>query len=281
MLLRWSLMKNAEMNQILTAAGVRPNRKLGQNFLIDANFLDWIVRESGAVPGANILEVGPGFGALTERMLAEGATVTAVEFDHRIAEWLRQNLCPKGLTLIEGDACKVKLDEIYSGTDYKMVSNLPYSAGTVVVANLLDSPNPPEEMVIMLQKEVALRLAAEPGTHDYGALSVRVQVLYEATPLRIAPPEMFHPRPEVDSCVIRLKRLPDAPSAAYRKKLSQVVRLAFGQRRKKMIKQLTGLFGKEKIAEIYETVGLKEDIRAERVTVPQFRHLTDLLMAEH
>ena len=274
-------MKNAEMNQILTAAGVRPNRKLGQNFLIDANFLDWIVRESGAVPGANILEVGPGFGALTERMLAEGATVTAVEFDHRIAEWLRQNLCPKGLTLIEGDACKVKLDEIYSGTDYKLVSNLPYSAGTVVVANLLDSPNPPEEMVIMLQKEVALRLAAEPGTHDYGALSVRVQVLYEATPLRIAPPEMFHPRPEVDSCVIRLKRLPDAPSAAYRKKLSQVVRLAFGQRRKKMIKQLTGLFGKEKIAEIYETVGLKEDIRAERVTVAQFRHLTDLLMAEH
>ena len=271
-------MKNAEMNQILTAAGVRPNKKLGQNFLIDANFLDWIVRESGAAPGANILEVGPGFGALTERMLAEGATVTAVEFDHRIAEWLRQNLCPKGLTLVEGDACKVKLDEIYAGTDYKMVSNLPYSAGTIVVANLLDSPNPPEEMVIMLQKEVALRLAAKPGTHDYGALSVRVQVLYEATPLRIAPPEMFHPRPEVDSCVIRLKRLQNPPSAEYRKKLSQVVRLAFGQRRKKMIKQLTGLFGKEQIAEIYEEVGLKEDIRAERVTVDQFRQLTDILM---
>ena len=271
-------MKNAEMNQILTAAGVRPNRKLGQNFLIDANFLDWIVRESGAAPGAKILEVGPGFGALTERMLAEGATVTAVEFDHRIAEWLRQNLCPKGLNLIEGDACRVKLDEIYPETDYKMVSNLRYSAGTVVVANLLDSPNPPEEMVIMLQKEVALRLAAEPGSHDYGALSVRVQVLYEATPLRIAPPEMFHPRPEVDSCVIRLKRLADPPSSEYRKKLSQVVRLAFGQRRKKMIKQLSRLFGKDKINEIYEQVGLKEDIRAERVTVAQFQQLTDLLI---
>lgn len=271
-------MKNAEMNQILTAAGVRPSRKLGQNFLIDANFLDWIVRESGAEPGANILEVGPGFGALTERMLAEGATVTAVEFDHRIAEWLRQNLCQKGLNLIEGDACKVKLDEIYPGK-YKLVSNLPYSAGTIVVANLLDSPNPPEEMVIMLQKEVALRLAAKPGTHDYGALSVRVQALYEATPLKIAPPEMFHPRPEVDSCVIRLKMLENAPSAEYRKKLSRIARLAFGQRRKKMIKQLAGSFGREKVEEIYEKIGLKEDIRAERVTVDQFCKMTDLLMS--
>lgn len=272
-------MKNSEMNEILSAAGVRPNRKLGQNFLIDGNFLDWIVRESGAEPGAKILEVGPGFGALTERMLAQGATVTAVEFDHRIAEWLRQNLCPKGLKLMEGDACRVKLDEIYPETDYRMVSNLPYSAGTIVVANLLDSPNPPEEMVIMLQKEVALRLAAEPGNHDYGALSVRVQVLYEATPLRIAPPEMFHPRPEVDSCVIRLKRLPEAPGAEYRKKLSRVVRLAFGQRRKKMIKQLSGAFGRELMDEIYAKVGLKEDIRAERVTVDQFRQITDLLMS--
>lgn len=273
-------MKNSEMNEILAAAGVRPNRKLGQNFLIDANFLDWIVRESGAAPGVNVLEVGPGFGALTERMLNENATVTAVEFDHRIADWLRQNLCSKGLNLIEGDACRVKLDEVYPEADYKLISNLPYSAGTIVVANLLDSPHPPEEMVIMLQKEVALRLSAEPGTHDYGALSVRVQVLYEATPLRIAPPEMFHPRPEVDSCVIRLKRLENAPSAEYRKKLSRTVRLAFGQRRKKMIKQLAGAFGRENIEAIYGKVGLKEDIRAERVTVDQFRQITDLLMEQ-
>ena len=148
------------------------------------------------------------------------------------------------------------------------------------MANLLDSPNPPEEMVIMLQKEVALRLAADPGTHDYGALSVRGQVLYQATPLRIAPPEMFHPRPEVDSCVIRLKRIPEPPSAEYRKKLSTVVRLAFGQRRKKMIKQLSSFAGREKIEEIYEKIGLKEDIRAERVTVDQFRQITDLLMVQ-
>ena len=271
-------MNKKDLLKELEKIGMRPGRGLGQNFLIDANFLDWIVRESGAAPGAKILEVGPGFGALTERMLAEGATVTAVEFDHRIAEWLRQNLCPKGLNLIEGDACRVKLDEIYPGTDYKMVSNLPYSAGTVVVANLLDSPNPPEEMVIMLQKEVAMRLAAEPGTHDYGALSVRVQVLYEATPLRIAPPEMFHPRPEVDSCVIRLKRHVETPSAEYRKKLSTVVRLAFGQRRKKMIKQLSSFAGRETIEAIYEKIGLKEDIRAERVTVDQFRQITDCLL---
>lgn len=271
-------MKNAEMNLLLSAAGVRPNRKLGQNFLIDENFLDWIVRESGAAQGVNILEVGPGFGALTRRMLALGATVTAVEFDRRIAEWLRQNLSPAGLNLIEGDACRVRLDEIYPDAPYRFVSNLPYSAGTIVVANLLDSGNPPEEMLIMLQKEVALRLAAEPGTGDYGALSVRVQTLYEAQPMRIAPPEMFHPRPEVDSCVIRLKRLADPPSAEYRKKLSRIVRLAFGQRRKKMIKQLAGTFGRDVMDEIYREVGLPEDIRAERVSVVQFRRITDLLL---
>ena len=271
-------MKNAEMNLLLSAAGVRPNRKLGQNFLIDENFLDWIVRESGASPGVKILEVGPGFGALTGRMLAQGAAVTAVEFDRRIAEWLRRNLVPSGLNLVEGDACRIKLDEIYPDSSYRLVSNLPYSAGTIVVANLLDSGNPPEEMLIMLQKEVALRLAAEPGTGDYGALSVRVQTLYEAHPLRIAPPEMFHPRPEVDSCVIRLKRLESYPPAEYRKKLSRVVRLAFGQRRKKMIKQLAGAFGRDVAEEIYRETGLSEDIRAERVSVALFQRITDFLL---
>ena len=98
-------MKKNELTALLTALGVDPSKKLGQNFLVDENFLDWIVKEAGAAPGEKIVEVGPGFGALTKRMLELGADVTAVEFDHRISEWLRSILVPKGLKLIEGDAC--------------------------------------------------------------------------------------------------------------------------------------------------------------------------------
>ena len=97
-------MKKNELTALLTAIGLAPSRKLGQNFLVDDNFLDWLVRESGAAKGETIVEVGPGFGALTSRMLALGANVTAIEFDHRICEWLRSVLVPKGLRLVEGDA---------------------------------------------------------------------------------------------------------------------------------------------------------------------------------
>ena len=127
------------------------------------------------------MEVGPGFGALTSRMLALGANVTAIEFDHRICEWLRSVLVPKGLRLVEGDACKVRFAELFPpGTPFRLISNLPYSAGTVVVAKLLDLEVPPEEMIVMLQKEVALRLAADAGDEEYGALSVRARTVYDA-----------------------------------------------------------------------------------------------------
>lgn len=139
-------MKKSELTALLAAIGLEPSRKLGQNFLVDENFLDWIVKEAGAAQGEKIVEVGPGFGALTQRMLDLGAEVTAVEFDHRICEWLRSVLVPKGLRLVEGDACKVDFSTLYgAGVPFRLVSNLPYSAGTVVVAKLLEVENPPEE----------------------------------------------------------------------------------------------------------------------------------------
>ncbi len=269
-------MKKNELTALLTALGVEPSRKLGQNFLVDENFLDWIVKEAGAAPGEKIVEVGPGFGALTKRMLDLGAEVTAVEFDHRICEWLRSVLVPRGLRLIEGDACKVDFSGIYgSGVPFRLVSNLPYSAGTVVVAKLLESEQPPEEMIIMLQKEVAMRLASGEGEEEYGALSVRAQAAYEVTPLRMVPPQLFHPRPEVDSCVLRMKKRADLPSYEFRKLLSQVTRLGFSQRRKKMIKQLASVFGRETVDRAYQALEIPEAIRAERVSVEKFKQLTE------
>ena len=269
-------MKKNELTALLTALGVEPSRKLGQNFLVDENFLDWIVKEAGAAPGEKIVEVGPGFGALTKRMLDLGAEVTAVEFDHRICEWLRSVLVPRGLRLIEGDACKVDFSGIYgSGVPFRLVSNLPYSAGTVVVAKLLESEQPPEEMIIMLQKEVAMRLASGEGEEEYGALSVRAQAAYEVTPLRMVPPQLFHPRPEVDSCVLKKKKRADLPSYEFRKLLSQVTRLGFSQRRKKMIKQLASVFGRETVDRAYQALEIPEAIRAERVSVEKFKQLTE------
>ena len=270
-------MKKNELTALLTAIGLTPSRKLGQNFLVDDNFLDWLVRESGAAEGETIVEVGPGFGALTSRMLALGANVTAIEFDHRICEWLRSVLVPKGLRLVEGDACKVRFAELFPpGTPFRLISNLPYSAGTVVVAKLLDLEVPPEEMIVMLQKEVALRLAADAGDEEYGALSVRARTVYDVEILRMVPPQLFHPKPEVDSCVLRMRKRTDLPPMEFRTRLSQVARLAFSQRRKKMIKQLASVFGRGHVEAAYREIGLSEDIRAERVTVEQFRKLTQL-----
>lgn len=272
-------MKKNELTALLTALGVEPSKKLGQNFLVDENFLDWIVKEAGAAPGEKIVEVGPGFGALTKRMLELGADVTAVEFDHRISEWLRSILVPKGLKLIEGDACKVDFSRIHgAGVPFRLVSNLPYSAGTVVVAKLLEAEQPPEEMIIMLQKEVAMRLASKEGEEEYGALSVRAQAAYEVTLLRMVPPQLFYPKPEVDSCVLRMKKRADMPSFEFRKLLSQITRLGFSQRRKKMVKQLASVFGRENVDRAYLELEIPEAIRAERVSVEKFKQLTGFFM---
>ncbi len=273
--------KTGEIHILLKRAGVVPNRRLGQNFLTDANFTDWIVRESGAAPGKRIVEVGPGFGVLTKRMLACGADVAAVEFDHRLVEWLSVNLVPKEhLKIVEGDACRTDLNSLFPGEEYSLVSNLPYSAGTVVVANQLELERPPREMLIMLQKEVAQRLCADSGSDAYGSISVRAAAAYETELLRIAPPELFYPRPEVESAVIRMKRRENLPPRAFRLALSRFVRLGFSQRRKKMIKQLAGVYGRGLMEKIYSAVGISPDVRAEHVTAAQFMKMAELVPPE-
>ncbi len=274
-------MKRAELEELIKKLGIAPNKALGQNFLIDENFLDAIIREAGIKPDDHIIEVGPGLGALTTRLIASGADVTAIEFDRKLAEWVRSTLVPRGLRLIEGDACKVDFPSVYGPeTEFRLISNLPYSAGTVIVANMLDLPLPPKDMLILLQKEVAFRFAAEPGTDDYSALSVRIQNLYDVKIVRKAiPPGLFYPKPEVDSALIHLVRKEEYPSAEFRKYLTRLSRTAFAHRRKKMFKQVTEMTSPEKLAKSLETLGISPDIRAERVTPEQFRKLAELLRA--
>ncbi len=272
-------MNKKELLKNLESMGMRPGRGLGQNFLLDANLLDWIVRRGAPEPGKPVLEVGPGFGALTSRLLTAGAAVTAVEYDHRIADYLRRTYGENSaLKLVEKDACKVDYASLFpEGTEYRAIANLPYSISSVFIARMLELANPPRSMVFMLQREMAERLAAECGTKAYGALSVRVQVRYEVKVAKIVPPTVFYPEPEVESAVAEfiLKEKPASPLAL--KWVPGVVRTAFAQRRKQMGKVLGASYGKARVLSAMAAVELAPEIRPDRVTVDEFLRLAETL----
>ncbi len=265
--------------QLLTALesiGMRPGRGLGQNFLLDGNLLDFIVRLSAPKKGEKILEVGPGFGALTSRLLKSGAEVYAVEFDHRIAEYLRAHVEKENFHLTEADACRVDYVELLGGGEFRAIANLPYSISTIFIARMLDLPRPPESMFFMLQREMGERLSAAPGTKNYGALSVRTQLRYEVKLEKIVPPEVFFPPPEVDSAIVsfRLRHGGDGDDPELCRLLPGVVKTVFAQRRKQMGKVLGQNYGKERAATALAAMDLPPEIRPDKLTVAQFAALT-------
>lgn len=274
-------MKKAELSALMDSLGIAPSKKLGQNFLIDDNFLDSIIRIADIKPDDKVIEVGPGFGALTERLLKTGASVAAIEFDRKLAAWLRLTYANRGLCLIEGDACKIDVAGIYGAdTPFRLISNLPYSAGTVIVANMLALKTPPSEMFIMLQKEVGMRFAAKEDTDEYGALTVRIQAMYQVELVKMAPPQMFYPRPEVDSCILRLTLRKDALGREHFRNLTRLVRASFAHRRKKMLKQAASMFDMDQVRGAMVSLGIDPDIRAEKVTVKQFIRMAEMLGGE-
>ena len=268
-------MVKTELKALLERLGIAPSKRLGQNFLVDDQFRAKIIHEADPKPGQFILEVGPGLGAITRGLVASGASVTAIEFDRKLAAYLRTAVVPLGLRLIEADACRVKYDELFPG-DFRVISNLPYSAGTIVVAKLLDLETPPSDMLLMLQKEVAERFLAAPGTADYSALTARIAAVYEGRIVRMVPPEVFYPAPSVDSALLALTRRPVIPSRQVRILMSRLARTSFAHRRKKMFKQAAAVFGADLIAAAMAEASVDPDIRAERVSPEQF-----IRMAEH
>ena len=269
-------MNKQQLLAALESIGMRPGRGLGQNFLLDGNLLDSIVRLGAPGRGEVILEVGPGFGALTRRLLDSGAEVHAVEFDHRIAEYLRRNLVHERFFLTEDDACRVDYLKILPpGRPFRAIANLPYSISTIFIARMLDLPTPPESMLFMLQREMGERLAAVPGSKAYGALSVRTQLRYRVRTEKIVPPEVFFPPPEVDSAIVSFVRDDrfDAEPELCRL-LPGVVKTAFAQRRKQLGKVLGQNYGKEKALAALEAVGLPPEIRPDRLSVENYAELT-------
>ena len=275
------IMNKKELIDALDSLGMRPGRGLGQNFLLDGNLLDWIVRNCGAAKNDEVLEVGPGFGALTEKMVAAGFKVTAIEFDHRLAEYLRKKFAGKeNFKLIEADACKVDYDELFpQGITYHSVANLPYAISSVFIAKLLETANQPVNMFFMLQKEMGERLAAKPGTKAYGALSVRTQLHYTVAVDKIVPPQVFCPPPEVDSALVSFhKNQNSALSPEVEKLFTSLVRNLFNQRRKQMGKVLGQIIGdRQKADETLQKHGFTPDIRPDKLAVTDFVNIARTL----
>lgn len=215
--------------------GFHPNRTLGQNFLIDRNSLEAILDAAGVGAGQRILEVGPGLGVLTEAMLARGARVTAIEKDGRLAARLAESLGkPDALSVRAADALELDLGALFAEPFDACVSNLPYSVGTRILIDYALHPAAPKIFTVLVQTEVAERLAADPGCDARGQAGVWLQLGYGVRIVRAVKPSCFWPQPEVGSSVVRLDRHPCDLGADERRWFFDLSRYAFMHRRKQL-----------------------------------------------
>ncbi len=236
---------SSAVRELLARHGIEPSRALGQNFVTDPNTVDRIVRLAGIGPGDRVVEVGPGLGSLTLGLVAAGARVVAVELDEHLLPALREVLAGAGASdsveIVAGDAMRLDWDELLAdrpGERWKLVANLPYNVATPVVLRALDEAPRIAEVFVMVQREVADRLAARPGSAVYGIPSVKVAYWGSAEVVGKVPAAVFHPAPRVESALVRIVRA-DAPATdADPDLLFSLVRQAFGQRRKMLRRSL-------------------------------------------
>ena len=275
-------MNKSELLALLERLEIHPSRRLGQNFLIDPNMLDSLVRSAGVTEGDRVLEIGPGTGTLTERMLAAGARVQAIELDHRLAGYLRDERFKddKAFSLLEADACRTDLDSLMGEAPFRCVANLPYSCSSQLLASLTSMANQPQDIHVLLQKEMADRLTAKAGTKEYGVLTVRLGLLYEISTVKTIPKNVFFPPPEVVSAFVRMRLRPKRPPRDVMASVSHVAGLAFGQRRKKKCRMLEPEYGAERVAAAFAAASLTEDVRADAITPQAYVRLGMELMKQ-
>jgi len=272
-------MKLSEMRQWLDGRDIRLTKSLGQNFLHDAHQLERIVRAAAVRPVDQVLEIGPGLGPLTELLLARAGHVLAVEKDARLVDVLRLRFVNEPcLQLVHDDALEWLRHCGRDWQDWKVVSNLPYSVASPMLVELAEVPACPERLVITLQLEVARRLIAGADADDYGVLSLLVQLRYRPGELFRIPPGCFFPEPDVDSaCVTLLRRDQELLDADERRRFKRLVKQAFSQRRKMMLKLLKQSWPAERLVAAFAQTGLDEKVRAEKVSLEQFVNLARLL----
>ena len=252
---------------------IKMSKKLGQNFLIKRGIVDEIVHAAELMPGEPVLEVGPGIGTLTQGLAQSGADVTAIELDRRLLDVLDTTLASyDNVRIVHGDVLKLDVPTIMNHKPFKVVANLPYYITTPIIMSLLESKLPIERLVVIVQKEVALRMVAKPGTKDYGALSVAVQYYTEPDIVLDVPPKSFLPAPAVTSSVIRCVLRDKPPVDVIDEKLFfRVVKAGFAQRRKTFSNTMktTGL-SKDRIEELLVKANIDGQRRGETFTLQEF-----------
>ncbi|MBN6149930.1 16S rRNA (adenine(1518)-N(6)/adenine(1519)-N(6))-dimethyltransferase RsmA [Xanthomonas sp. AmX2] len=248
-------------------------KSLGQHFLSDRHYIDSIVRAVNPKPDDLLVEIGPGQGAITFPLLRRHGRLTVIEFDRDLIAPLTAAAAGVGeLTILNRDVLSVDFAELAAGRRIRLVGNLPYNISSPILFHALDHAAAIADMHFMLQKEVVERMAAAPGSKVYGRLSVMLQAYCEVDSLFVVPPEAFRPPPKVDSAVVRL--LPRAPADIGiddRKRFADVVRAAFGQRRKTLRNALGGVCD----AAQFEAAGVRADARAEQLEVADFVRLAN------
>ena len=283
------LVKPQNTIEVLNRYGFSFSKRFGQNFLIDAHVLSKIIAAAGITQEDCVLEIGPGIGTMTQALAENAGHVYAVEIDDKLIPILSDTLSSyDNVTVIHDDILKVDIrklaEEVCGGQKFKVCANLPYYITTPIIMGLLEGDAPIDNITVMVQKEVAERMQALPGTKDYGALSLAVR--YYADPYLVAnvPQNCFMPRPDVSSAVIRLTKLP-APRVQVRDPhlLFAVIRASFNQRRKTLFNGLRNSaeipYTADVIRAAIETLGRGESVRGEALTLEEFAKLADALLS--
>ncbi len=255
------------IKSLLNDLGHRPNKGLGQNYLIDGNILGIIVDAAKISKSDRLLEIGPGLGALTQALLATDAALTAIEKDPTMARHIDHTF--KGVILIEEDVLDANLSKLFAGGINKIVANLPYSVGSRFIVNALEAAPLPEKMVFMVQKEVADRLTAQPGGKTYGPLAIWSQLNYEVKNIKNVSPNCFMPAPKVGSAVVRFEKR-EAPLAEVEDyaRFKRLVKITFTQRRKQIGSNL-----RNNLPEFFqglERAGIEPTTRPEQIPIEQW-----------
>ncbi len=276
--------------EIIQKYGFSFQKKFGQNFLIDPHVLDKIIRAAGVTKEDCVLEIGPGIGTMTQYLAESAGRVAAVEIDANLIPILQETLAEyDNITVIHADILKVDIGEIAraynGGRPLKVVANLPYYITTPIIMGLLEGNAPVDSITVMVQKEVAERIQAGPGSRDYGALSLAVR--YYAEPYLVAnvPPNCFIPRPNVGSAVLRLtRRRENAVQTKDRELMFRLIRASFNQRRKTLLNGLNNAadipFPKETLAAAVKAAGLPDNVRGEDLGLEKFAELADYLAGQ-
>lgn len=263
--------------------GFRFRHRLGQNFIYDEALLRRVV-DAAEIEDKNVLEIGAGAGSLTLALSERAKSVLALEIDDKLIPVLREVLAGReNVRLLQGDAMKADIEalmrEAFDG-DYAVVANLPYYITTPVIMRLLESPLPPQSLTVMVQKEVASRLVASPGTKDYGAITLAVQYRsVVSVPMKV-PAGCFTPRPKVDSALVRMVWR-ETPAVAVRSEETffRTVRAGFAMRRKTLLNNISAAFSlsREQATAALEAAGIAPSARGETLSMEEFGRLADQL----